>query len=198
MPQPQRAQALSQDGSGRYQQDRRDGPGQERRQRQQGVEQQDRAEESRGGGEKQESPQRSQGKAGLQQGLCLHHTDDQIEGQRGLAGGESQNSAAQQQNRRCQKNRRSIGQGAAQNRGQESPGEFPAIGDEGLEEGGICLNEQIDEGHLDGNEREGQIGQHAEQGEQEGVDGLDKEHPGHPGHVVDHPAPPPAGCEAGP
>ena len=115
------AQALRQDGAGRHQQDHRGCPRKKRRQGQDSVKQQDGAEKSDGGGEEQEAPQRGQREAGFQKCIHLHRADDQVEGQGDLAGGESQDSAAQHQNRRCQQNRHSIGQGAAQHTGQEPP-----------------------------------------------------------------------------
>ena len=115
------AQPLGQNGDGRRQQDHRDCSGEKRRQGQDSVKQQDGAEKSDGGGEEQEAPQRGQREAGFQQSVRLHRADDQVEGQGDLAGGESQDSAAQQQNRRREQDSHGVGQGAAQHTGQEPP-----------------------------------------------------------------------------
>ena len=85
--------------TGRRQQDHRDCSGEKRRQGQDRVKQQDDTEKSNGGGEEQEAPQRGRREAGFQKCIHLHRADDQVEGQGNLAGGESQSSAAQQQNR---------------------------------------------------------------------------------------------------
>lgn len=103
------AQALRQDGAGRRQQDHRGCPRKKRRQGQDSVKQQDGTEKSDGGGEEQEAPQRGQREAGFQKCIHLHRADDQIEGQGDLTGGESQDSAAQQQNRRREQDGHSVG-----------------------------------------------------------------------------------------
>ena len=82
MSQSKSAQALRQDGAGRCQQDHGDCPWKKGRQGQDRVEQQDGTEKSNGGGEEQETPQRSQREAGFQQSIHLHRADDQVESQR--------------------------------------------------------------------------------------------------------------------